>query len=211
MLLSGGRHRTGRGRRQPAGGRTNWRRFALVAPVALGLAGATVATTTAAAIPVSFAVAGSPFSVTAQHLRATGAVQFPGHRTDAMGTRHPVAVVGIREARMDGLCQSAVARTPLGTATLMIRSRHARPVHASDMVLDLARLEGDMTFRSVEMGRDAATLDGAGVTGPAGVYGQQARTLEVTDMRIKAWSLTAGLFRLNGAAMDVRAGDHPCR
>ncbi|MFV0137546.1 DUF6230 family protein [Streptomyces sp. HMX87] len=190
-------------------GRTNWRRFAAASVGALALAFGTVATTTAASVPVSFAVAGSPFSVTAEHLHADGAVQFASFREDASGRSRPTAVVGIRQARIRDLCQSAVARTPLGTATLQIRAGREHPVRAKGMALDLARLEGDMTFRSVEMGRDASTLEG-GLTGPAGTYGQQARTLTIKNMRLRAWSLSAGMFTLDGATMDVRAGEHRC-
>ncbi|GGX54243.1 DUF6230 family protein [Streptomyces noursei] len=191
-------------------GQTDWRRFTIAALAALALGAGTIATTTAASIPLSFAVAGSPFSVTAQRLKATGAVQFASFRKDATGRKHAVAVVGIREAALYGLCQSAVAHTPLGTATLLIRSGEDEPVTASQMTLDLARLEGDMSFGAVEMGRDAAALDASGTTGTGGVYGQQARTLTIKDLRVAAWSLTAGMFSLNGATMDVHAGDHPC-
>jgi hypothetical protein len=190
--------------------RIDRRRFALASLVATLLAAGTVATTTAAELPVSFAVAGSPFTVTAHRLEATGATQFASFRRDGAGTRHAAAVVGIRSARISGLCQSAVARTPLGTVTLVIRSGSDEPVRAEDMVLDLTRLTGDMAFGSVEMGRDAATLDSSGVTGPAGTYGQQARTLTIDDLRLNAWSLTAGTFSLSDAGMSVRRGEHPC-
>lgn len=197
-------------RRATSKGRTNWRRFTLAGAGALALAAGTVMTTTAAAIPVSFAVARSPFSVTSQHIEAEGAVQFASFRQDGSGGRHAVAVVGIREAKLYGLCQSAVAHTPFGTVTLQIHSDGQRPVKASQLVLDLDALRGDMSFGSVEMGRDASTLDGGGITGPAGVYGQQARTLTIEHMRMEAWSLTAGMFSLSDATMDVRAGEHPC-
>ncbi|WP_030573725.1 DUF6230 family protein [Streptomyces aureocirculatus] len=186
------------------------RRFTAVFLASLLLGAGTVATTTAADIPVSFAVAGSPFTVTAQRLHADGATQFASFRKDAGGSRRPVAVVGIRHARIVGLCQSAVAHTPLGAVTLVISSRSEQPVRAEDMVLDLSRLTGDMTYESVEMGRDAATLDGSGFTGPAGAHGQQARSLTITDLRLSAWSLMAGTFSLTDAEMAVRRGEQPC-
>lgn len=202
------RHRARK--RRPGLGRTDWRRFALAFPLSVLLAAGTIATTTAAEIPLSFAVAGSPFTVTAQRLDAEGATQFASFRQDAKGSDHPVAVVGIRSARITKLCQSAVARTPLGTATLVIRSGTDTPVRADGMVLDLADLTGDMRFGSVEMGRDAATLNASGTKGTAGTYGQQARSLTITGMRLKAWSLTAGMFSLPGASMSVKGGEAPC-
>jgi hypothetical protein len=190
--------------------RTHWRRFVFVYLTVIALAAGTIATTTAAAIPVSFAVAGNPFTVTAQRLTAEGATQFAAFRQDATGHDHPVAVVGIREAKISGLCQSAVAHTPLGAATLVVRSDADRPVRAHDMVIDLSEVTGDMTFESVEMGRDAATLNRSGVAGPTGIYAQQARTLTITDMRLEAWSLTAGMFSLSDASMSVKQGEQPC-
>ncbi|UFQ18150.1 MULTISPECIES: DUF6230 family protein [Streptomyces] len=196
-------------RHRAAGGRTDWRRFALAATGALVLAGATVATTTAAAVPVSFAVAGSPFAVTAHRLEAKGVTQFASFRQETSGRRHAVAAVGLEEVALYGLCQSAVARTPLGTATLRIRSGDHRPVKASSMALDLSSIRGDMRFRAVEMGRDAATLRG-GARGASGTYGQRADALTIRHMKIDAWALTAGLFTLGDATMDVRAGERPC-
>ncbi|MEU1025528.1 DUF6230 family protein [Streptomyces sp. NPDC005904] len=175
---------------------------------ALVLAGAMVAATTAAAIPVSFAVAGSPFTVTAHRLEAEGVTQFASFRQETSGRRHAVAAVGLEEAALYGLCQSAVARTPLGTATLRIRSGDHRAVKASSLALDLSSIRGDMRFHAVEMGRDAATLRGA--RGAPGTYGQYADSLTIRHMRMDAWSLTAGLFTLGDATMDVRAGEHPC-
>ncbi|MFH8561248.1 DUF6230 family protein [Streptomyces sp. NPDC017988] len=200
--VTGPRHRA-------AGGRTDWRRFALAATGALVLAGAMVAATTAAAVPVSFAVAGSPFAVTAHRLEAKGVTQFASFREETSGKRHAVAAVGLEEAALYGLCQSAVARTPLGTATLRIRSGDHRAVRASSLALDLSSIRGDMRFHEVEMGRDAATLRG-GARGAAGTYGQQADALTIRHLEIDAWSLTAGVFTLGDATMDVRAGEHPC-
>ncbi|GGZ41779.1 hypothetical protein GCM10010365_73200 [Streptomyces poonensis] len=70
-------------------------------------------------------------------------------------------------------------------------------MHASGTGLNLTRLTGDMRFTSVEMGRDAATLDGSGARGVAGPTGSR-RALTVHDLRLKACSLTAGTFSLTG-------------
>ncbi|WP_051853430.1 DUF6230 family protein [Streptomyces aureocirculatus] len=148
--------------------------------------------------------------MTAQRLKATGATQFASFRKDTKGSSHPVAVVGIRSAHISKLCQSAVAHTPLGSVTLIIRSGTDEPVHAREMVLDVAHLTGNMTFESVEMGRDAATMDSSGPTGPVGTYGQQARALTIENMHLDAWALTAGTFSLADAAMSLKGGAHPC-
>ncbi|MEC4016288.1 DUF6230 family protein [Streptomyces sp. H27-D2] len=190
---------------------TDRRLFALLATVALTLSAGTLWATTAGAVPISFAVSGSTFQVRADHLAGTDAVQFASHTTDAAGRHHAVAVAGVGSAKITNLCQSAVAHTPLGDITLNIRSGEDHPVQADDMVIDMDRMEGDMTFGRVQMGRDAATLDSVpGAQGAPGTYGQQARTLKIDHLRLRAWSITAATFSLKDASMAVALGDHSC-
>lgn len=208
--VAGSRGRSPRtGRR--ARSHTAWGRFALLGTAAVVLSATTVWTTIAAGVPITFAVSGSTFRITGDHMSGTGAAQFASYTTDAGGTRRPVAVAGIKHALITGVCQSAVAHTPIGDVTLIIRSSGAKPVEAFDMVIDLDRLEGDLTFGKVQMGRDASTLDVIeGVRGARGDYGQQAQTLDVERLRVSAWSITAGSFSLKNASMSVRLGDHSC-
>ncbi|QHC21483.1 DUF6230 family protein [Streptomyces sp. GS7] len=190
---------------------TNCRRLAIVVALS-GLAAAiTIGGMQAAAMPVSFAVTGSTFQVSAKQMHGVGAVQFASLTSDAAGHDRPAAVAGISRARLTGLCQSSVAHTPLGAVTLRIEADDGRTTEAHRLVLGLSELKGDMRFGEVEMGRDAATLDAvAGVHGASGQYGQQARTLDVDGMRLTSQSITAGSFDLSGARMHVQLGDHPC-
>ncbi|MFF2618608.1 DUF6230 family protein [Kitasatospora sp. NPDC058046] len=202
-------HRPRAGRRVRS--HTAWGSFALLGTAAAGLSATTVWATVASGVPTTFAVSGSTFRVSGDHLSGTGAAQFASYTTDSDGTRRPVAVAGIKHARITGLCQSAVAHTPLGDVTLTIRSAGTAPVEAVDMVIDLERLEGNLTFGKVQMGRDAATLDVIeGARGERGQYGQQAQTLEVEGLRVSAWSITAGSFSLKNATMSIRLGDQSC-
>ncbi|MEU6484538.1 DUF6230 family protein [Streptomyces sp. NPDC046887] len=179
--------------------------------VAVGLGAGMVGTTMASALPVSFAVAGRSFQVSADSLHGEGAVQYAAFTRDSSGSSRPVAVAGIDSARITGLCQSSVTRTPFGAVTLLIRSRPDTPVDARGLVIDLDNLEGNLRFGDVQLGRDAATLDAvAGVRGAEGAYGQQARTMDITGMRLTSWSVTAGSFTLRGSRMFVRLGEHPC-
>ncbi|CCB71441.1 DUF6230 family protein [Streptantibioticus cattleyicolor] len=204
-----GTGRTGPHPSTPA--RTNWRRFAMVAPVTLALAAGTVWASTAVGAPVSFAVSGSTFQVAADHLTGTGAVQFAAFAQDNSGKQRPVAVAGVNHARIYRMCQSSVARTPFGSVTLRIRSVGDNPVEADHLVIDLDRLEGRWRFGQVVMGRDAGRLDAVeGVHGLPGAYGQQAGTLEIDRMRLHAWSIAAGTFSLKNAGMSIEPGDHPC-
>ncbi|MFG2721478.1 DUF6230 family protein [Streptomyces sp. NPDC048416] len=190
---------------------TDWRRFALVATIAAVLGVAVVGTTTAVALPVSFAVAGRSFQVSAERLHGVGAVQFAAFAQDSTGSPRPVAIAGINSARITRLCQSSVVHTPLGAITLTIRSDDDEPVTARNLVLDLDHLDGDLRFGHAQLGRDAATLDAVpGVHGTSGAYGQQAQTLDIDQMQLTSWSVTAGSFDLRGAHMAVQEGDHPC-
>ncbi|MEU3500022.1 DUF6230 family protein [Streptomyces hundungensis] len=190
---------------------TDWRRFGIVAAIATVLGLAVAGTTTAIALPVSFAVAGRSFQVSAERLHGMGAVQFAAFTQDAQGSPHPVAIAGINTARIMGLCQSSVVHTPFGAVTLTIRSDDDEPVTASNLVLDLDHLNGDLRFGHAQLGRDAATLDAVpGVHGMSGAYGQQAQTLDINRMQLTSWSVTAGSFDLHGAHMAVQKGDRPC-
>jgi hypothetical protein len=195
----------------PSRGRTNWRRLSVVLGVSGLAAVAVIGGMQAAALPVSFAVTGSTFKVSAAHMHGVGAVQFASLAADSAGHHRPVAVAGIGRARLIGLCQSSVTRTPLGAVTLRIEAEDDRPLEADRLILDLSQMRGAMRFGQVQMGRDAATLDAVdGVHGSAGQYGQQARTLDVDDMRLTSRSVTAGSFDLRDARMHVQLGDHPC-
>ncbi|MFF4603061.1 DUF6230 family protein [Streptomyces sp. NPDC001339] len=211
------RHRaTRRGSRRRGGGAptagTSWRRVAVSAVLALAGSATTVWSTTAAGVPVSFAVSGSTFQVTADQLNGREAVQYASFDKDARGRSRPVAVAGIGHARLTNVCQSSVARTPFGPVTLTIRGGRGALVTAEDLVIDLQQVRGDLRFGDVQMGRDASRLDAAGslTGGVLGAYGQQARTLDITDMRLSAWSLAAGSFSLHDATMSIRPGNRPC-
>ncbi|GGU97446.1 hypothetical protein GCM10010211_75930 [Streptomyces albospinus] len=211
------RHRTagrGPGRHSssaaPAAG-TNWQRAAVAAVLALAASAMTVWSTTAAGVPVNFAISGSTFQVTADQLKGRDAVQYASFHKDARGRNRPVAVAGIGHATLTNVCQSSVARTPFGPVTLTIRGGRGALVTAEDMVIDLKQVRGDLHFGDVQMGRDASTLDAGAPTGAAlGAYGQQAKTLDITDMRLSAWSLAAGSFSLRDATMAIRLGNRPC-
>lgn len=192
---------------------TDWRRFALLGTSGLALmAGTLWATTATAAVPASFAVSGSTFTVTADRLQGQQAVQYASVTSGSKQERHPVAVAAINNARLHGLCQSSVTRTPFGPVTLTIRSGRERPVHAGNLVIDLQRLDGDLHFGQVRMGQDAGTLNAVpGAQGQAGAYGQQARSLTVDRLRVRAWSVTAGTFDLKDATMSISPGDTSCR
>ena len=194
-------------------GRTRWKRFAAVMLPALLAVGVLLGLMMQGALAASFAVSGSNFKVAASRLEGTGFAQYGGVACEVDGTCHPVAISHIREASLANLCQSVAVPTPLGRIVLRISAGGGnRPATASNLVVDVATLEGDAVFTNIEIGRDASTLNkaGSGATGPRGGFGQQADRIVVDDLRQVAWATTAGTFRLNGLALRLGPDQREC-
>ncbi|MFL6074019.1 MAG: DUF6230 family protein [Mycobacteriales bacterium] len=187
-------------------GRTRWRRFGVVALPSLLAAGTLMALTANGVIAASFSVSGSTFKVSADTLDGTGFEQFGSIDQDGKNP-HPVAISVIGDATIHNLCQSVVTHTPIGDITLKITAgTGSTPVEATNLVLDVTQLDADATFTNIEIGRDAGTLDKAGVKGPAGTFGQQADKVHLEKVRQQAWATTAGTFKLNGLSLRLIPG-----
>jgi hypothetical protein len=195
-----------------AGGRTRWRRFAVLAGPALGVAVLLVVLTAQSLLAVSFSLSGTPFVVTARELRGQGFEQFgvtdhsvlnvlPGHASRIVLTAN-----AIRTATLTDLCQSV---TLAGLTLRITAGTGGTPVRASDLVVDADELSGNARFTHISIGRDASTLDQVpGVRGPAGGFGEQAATVTITGLRQHAYATTAGTFTLPD--FRLRFGG-PCR
>jgi Family of unknown function (DUF6230) len=183
-------------------GRVRWKRLAAIAaPAALG-AGALIFMTASGTIASSFAVSGSSFKVSADSLDGTGFVQYGDVDGEKNGTKHPVQISGIRSAKIKNMCQSV----KVGPFTLRLTAgTGGKPVEASDLVLDVEQLNADATFKNIEIGRDASTLDKGpnGVQGKAGMFGQQANKVYLTNVKQVAWATTAGTFKLSNLSMKL--------
>jgi hypothetical protein len=183
-------------------GRVRWKRFAAIAaPAALG-AGALMFMTAQGAIASSFAVSGGSFKVSADSLTGTGFVQYGGVDASKDGSKHPVQVSGIKSAQIRNMCQSV----KVGPFTLRLTAgTGAKPVEATDLVLDVEQLNADAKFSNIEIGRDASTLNKGpnGAQGTAGMFGQQASRIELTNVKQVAWATTAGTFKLSDLSMKL--------
>lgn len=181
-------------------GRLNRRRFAAIMLPSLLAAVALVVLTTQSVLAVSFSISGTPFTITASQLKGQGFEQFgvldqsvlkvlPGHTNQIVLTAN-----AIRSATIKNLCQSLT----LGGLTLRITAgTGSTPVSASDLVVDADQLSGDASFTNMTIGQDASTLtDVPGVTGRAGVFGQQATSVTINNLRQHAYATTAGTFTL---------------
>ncbi|MFE7189312.1 DUF6230 family protein [Kitasatospora sp. NPDC057541] len=182
-------------------GRVRLKRTALMAVPAVA-AGAVLMTLTAQGVlAAQFEISGMAFTVTADSLDGKGFEQFGS--LDRMIENSPnagdtggqvlVAVSAIKEASLTKLCQSV----ELGGINLLIKAGDAgTPVTATDLTTDSDLLTGDAEFTNIEIGGDASTFTKAGVKGLPGVFGQQADTVKIKNLRQHNYATTAGAFKL---------------
>lgn len=190
----------------PQGG-VRWRRFAAsLATAGLG-AFAMVLLTAEGVLGAQFAISGMPFVVTADKLDGTGFEQFA--TIDRMiedspnqgdtGGQVVVIVSAIDRAELTNLCQSI----NLGGMYLRITAGNdGTPVSARTLVVDSDEIAGNASFRKIDIGQDASTLDRVpGVRGNPGVFGQQAETVIINDLRQNNYATTAAVFTLPNLRM----------
>ncbi|MEU0280750.1 MULTISPECIES: DUF6230 family protein [unclassified Streptomyces] len=183
-------------------GRVRFRRAALMGVPAVAAAATLVILTAQGAIAAQFAISGMPFTVTADRLEGQGFEQFGGMDNMAEGSPNAgdtggqvlVVVSAIKKAKLTKLCQSVEIG---GTYLHITAGDKGTPVSATDLTTDSTVLTGNQAdFENIEIGGDASTFTKAGVKGPLGVFGQQADTVTITNLRQTNWATTAAKFRL---------------
>ncbi|GHJ12495.1 cholesterol esterase [Micromonospora sp. AKA38] len=190
--------------RQPSGG-TRWRRFAAMMVPATVVAGGIVLGMANGAIAASFAVSGQTFKVGATKLEGNGFKQYGGMVEEKNGTKHPVAVSEIADAKLYDLCQSVNASLPGIPIVLTINAGgDGKPATATNLLIDMDSLAGDATFENIQIGRDANDLNAK--QGQPGGFGQSADKVTITKLEQVARSTSAGVFTLNGLKLKVNVG-----
>jgi len=176
--------------------------------VATGAVTAVLVTLTAQGVlAAEFSISGMPFVVTATQLKGSHFEQFAV--LDNMAANSPNAgdtggqmvliVSAIQDADLQNLCQSVSLGGEYLKLTAGTGSSH---VTASYMVVDSSEMSGDADFNNIQIGQDASTLTQIhGVTGPLGVFGQQADSVTITNLRQTNYATTAGAFHLPGLSM----------
>ncbi|MDL9979931.1 DUF6230 family protein [Microbacterium sp. ASV49] len=158
------------------------------------------------AVPVSFAVSGTPFKISASHLHGEGFSQYSGVAQEKGGAVHPVAIANIASASLANLCQSVVADTPLGKLGLLINAGGGgNPATASDLQIGMTDLQGDATFKNIRIGVDASSVI-TSAKGTAGDFAQDATSMDIDNLKQTAWSTTAGTFTLTGMHLQLTNG-----
>ncbi|MFF8609130.1 DUF6230 family protein [Streptomyces sp. NPDC015346] len=193
-------------------GRTSWKRTAVIGVPAVLVVGVMASAMAEGALAASFAVSGTSFQVASGKLTSQGLASYVHTDRSADGRGHPVALLGIGNARLSDICQAAEVDTPVGKVVFKLTAGgEAGEVTARNLVIDGEDLSGDARFGTAQIGRDASTLDEVpGVRGPRGKFGLQAGDIEVVGVRSHAWSATGGDFRLKGMKLDVSIGGEKC-
>ena len=162
------------------------------------------------AVPVSFAVSGSQFQISASQLDGTGFSQYAGVTNDTAGKAHQVAIANIKSATLADLCQSVITDTPLGKVGLLITAGGGgKPATASDLQIGMTDLKGDSTFNNIRIGVDASTVT-TGPKGTAGDFAQDADALKIVGLQQTAWSTQASVFTLTGMHLQLTDGSKGC-
>ncbi|MEU8584930.1 DUF6230 family protein [Streptomyces abikoensis] len=200
--------------RQVTTGRVRWRKFAVLAVPGFAATAALAVALADGALAASFAVSGQEFKVGASSLTGTGFAQYGGIDRNVRGKLLPVAVTSIKEAKLKDLCQSVVTTLPvIGDISLKLHAgQGAKTVEATDLFIDATQMSGDAEFENIELGRDASTLNRgpASAQGLQDAFGQQAKTIKMTDVRQTAWATNAGRFKLAGLDLKIKLGKDEC-
>lgn len=195
----------------PAYGRTDWRRFAVALGVPAVVAGVLVFGVASGALAASFSVSGTQFKLSADTLEGRGFTQYSGRLPTervhpSTGEKHVVAAMaGIREAKLTNLCQTVA----VGPVVLRIEAGKDQPVEAADLLIGMSELSGDATFRNIDIGQDASTLDkdGQAEHGQVSSFGQQADSIRIDGLRQIAYSTSASTFKLSGMSLKLFVGN----
>jgi hypothetical protein len=162
------------------------------------------------AVPVSFAVSGSQFQISASELSGTGFSQYAGVAPDTAGKQHQVAIANINSATLADLCQSVVTDTPLGKVGMLITAGGGgKPASATDLQIGMTDLKGDSTFNNIRIGVDASTVN-TSAKGSAGDFAQDADSLKIVNLQQTAWSTQASVFTLTGMHLQLTDGSKGC-
>src|SRR6195952_577465 len=162
------------------------------------------------AVPVSFAVSGSQFQISASDLDGTGFAQYAGVANDTAGKPHQVAIANINSASLSDLCQSVVTDTPLGKVGMLITAGGGgKPATATGLQIGMTDLKGDSTFNNIRIGVDASAVNTT-AKGSAGDFAQDADSIKITGLQQTAWSTQASVFTLTGMHVQVTNGSKGC-
>ncbi|WP_030441597.1 DUF6230 family protein [Actinoplanes subtropicus] len=192
----------------PTAGGVRWKRFGGMIAITGVVTAGMVALTASGVLAANFSISGMPFTVTATNLHGDGFEQYA--TLDNMIDNSPNAgntggqlvliVSAINSAQLTNLCQSV----DLGAINLKITAGdNGNKVQAKALVVDSDQINGDADFVNINVGQDASTFDkvtdpatGKTIKGGEGVFGQQADTVDINNLRQNNYATTAARFTL---------------
>jgi len=192
----------------PAAGGVRWKRFGGMIAITGVVTAGMVALTASGVLAANFSISGMAFTVTATNLHGDGFEQYA--TLDNMIDNSPNAgdtggqlvliVSAINQAQLTNLCQSV----SLGGINLKITAGdNGNKVQARALVVDSDLITGDADFNNINVGQDASTFDkvtdpatGKTIKGGEGVFGQQADTVDINNLRQNNYATTAARFTL---------------
>lgn len=192
----------------PTAGGVRWKRFGGMIAITGVVTAGMVALTASGVLAANFSISGMPFTVTATNLHGDGFEQYA--TLDNMIDNSPNAgdtggqlvliVSAINQAQLTNLCQSV----SLGGINLKITAGdNGNKVQARALVVDSDLITGDADFTNINVGQDASTFDkvtdpatGRVIKGGEGVFGQQADTVDINNLRQNNYATTAARFTL---------------
>jgi hypothetical protein len=192
----------------PTAGGVRWKRFGGMIAITGVVTAGMVALTASGVLAANFSISGMPFTVTATNLHGDGFEQYA--TLDSMIDNSPNAgdtggqmvliVSAINQAQLTNLCQSV----SLGGINLKITAGdNGNKVQARALVVDSDLITGDADFNNINVGQDASTFNkvtdpatGKTIKGGEGVFGQQADTVDINNLRQNNYATTAARFTL---------------
>jgi hypothetical protein len=205
-------------RSAPSSG-TRWKRFGVMLGLTGAASAALVTLTANGVLAANFSISGLPFKITATKLHGDGFEQYATidnmipnspNATPDNGGQELVIVSAINTATLTNLCQSV----DLGPVAMKITAGDAgTPVSAKALVVDSDLISTDAngaaSFTNINVGQDSSTFDkvtdpatGKVIKGGPGVFGQQADTVDITNLTQNNWATTASVFTLPHLRMN---------
>ena len=191
-----------------AAGGVRWKRFGGMIVITGAVTAGMVALTASGVLAANFSISGMPFTVTATNLHGEGFEQYAtidnmienSPNAGDTGGQMVLIVSAINQAQLTNLCQSV----SLGGINLKITAGdNGNKVQARALVVDSDLISGDADFANINVGQDASTFDkvtdpatGKTIKGGEGVFGQQADTVDINNLRQNNYATTASRFTL---------------
>lgn len=187
--------------------RTRWKHFAAILTPSVAAAAVLTVAVAQGALAASFFISGDTFKISADSLTGKGMSIYGMVDVTRQGKLVPVAVTGVRTAKIEGLCLSVLFPIPvLGTYTLRLTGDHDRPATARNMFFDVSLLNAsDAKMNDLGIGVAAGSL----TTGEVSPGDRDSKFFDPNSVAMQSASATLNNLRLNGVAASMGSLDLP--